>query len=549
MKTLIKLFVAAFVSSQCAIAANRPNVVFILVDDMGWKDLGTYGSSFYETPNIDKLAARGMKFTDAYASCPVCSPSRASIMTGQYPVHTGITDWIPGAQNIIGPRPNLKLIQPPLAVNLATNEVTIAQALKAGGYATCFAGKWHLGIDPSSWPEAEGFDYNYGGWAAGNPRAYGMGGYFSPWNNPKLKNGPKGEMLTDALTTKTVDFIKQEAAAGKPFFADLSFYAVHEPIEAKAEYIKKFKEKAHRLGLDSQPQFVKNEPWMQEYPDWKERIIQANAVYAALIYSVDENVGRIMKTLKDLGIANNTIVVFSSDNGGLSTAEGSPTSNLPLRDGKGWTYEGGVRVPLIISWPGVTAPGSVCRFPVVNTDFYPTFLDMAGLPQRPQQSVDGVSLTPLLKGEESIDQKALFWHYPHYGDQGGAPSAAIREGDWKLVQFYGDDHVELYNLNSDIGERRDLADALPEKTAELLSQLNEWKRQTAAKIPTLNPYYNPYEYSLYVKKHHIESKWSGGLKPMLRKYDRYFGTNVFDPNWDASVVSNYHKMFGVKSGE
>ena len=239
------------VADEPSASPSRPNIVFILCDDLGWKDLGTYGSSFYETPNIDQLAARGIKFTDGYASCPVCSPSRASIMTGQYPVHTGITDWIPGGQNIIGPRPNLKLIQPPLAMNLATNEVTIARALKDGGYATCFAGKWHVGMAPSSWPEAVGFDYNYGGWAAGNPRAYGMGGYFSPWNNPKLQNGPKGEMLTDALTTKTIEFIKQEAAAGKPFFADLSFYAVHEPIEAKAEYIKPSVVSRKRLELFS----------------------------------------------------------------------------------------------------------------------------------------------------------------------------------------------------------------------------------------------------------------------------------------------------------
>jgi arylsulfatase A-like enzyme len=529
--------------------SSKPNIIFILCDDLGWKDLGCYGSTFYETPNLDRLAARGMKFMNGYASSPVCSPSRSSIMTGQYPVHTGITDWIPGARNLIGPDPDMSVLEPSFVQDLSTNGPTIAQALKAGGYATCFAGKWHLGLNPKNWPQEMGFDYNYGGWAAGNPRAEGMGGYFSPWHNPFLPDAPKGTFLTDELTTKTIEFIQQEVKAGKPFFADLSFYAVHEPIEAKPEYIKKFKEKAHRLGLDQQPQFVKDEPWMLTYPSFKERIIQSDPVYAGLIYSVDENVGRVMDTLEQLGIASNTVVVFSSDNGGLSTAEGSPTSNLPLRDGKGWTYEGGVRVPLIVDWPGVTAGGAVCKFPVVNTDFYPTFLDMACLPQRPEESMDGVSLAPLLHGEPAINQPVIYWHYPHYGDQGGSPSSALRMGDWKLVQFYGDNHVELYNLASDVEERRDLAKALAEKTAELLKLLNEWKFQTHAKIPEINPYYNPGEFVRYLREHGIDNKWSGALQPFRENYDRYFSTNVFDPNRLHETMQNYHKLYGFYSGE
>jgi arylsulfatase A-like enzyme len=514
---------------------TKPNIVFILCDDLGWRDLGCYGSTFYETPNLDKLAAEGIKFMDAYASCPVCSPSRAGIMTGQYPVHTGITEWIPGAQNIIGPTPDQSLIQPSFSLNLPTNEVTIAEALKAGGYATCFAGKWHLGLDTASWPKAEGFDCNYGGWAAGGPKDYGMGGYFSPWNNPFLENGPKGEFLTDYLTTKTIDFIKQEVKAGKPFFADLSFYAVHEPIQAKAKYIEKFKEKARRLGLDTRRQFVKNAPWMEANPSFKERVIQSDPVYAALMCSVDENVGRILDALKQLGIADNTIVVFTSDNGGLSTAEGSPTTNLPLRYGKGWTYDGGIRVPLIIYWPGVTRAGAVCHFPVVNTDFYPTFLAMAGLPQRPEQSEDGVSLAPLLRGGTSIDQPVLYWHYPYYGDQGGSPSSAMRMGNWKLVQFYEDNHVDLYNLDSDIGELTNAAEEYPERTAKMLSLLDQWKYETKAKMPAINPYYNPYEYALYRKQHHIEST-------PLRQYDRFFGTNVFNPDLINPLRAKLHKM-------
>ncbi len=470
---------------------KKPNVIFILVDDMGWKDLGVYGSTFYESPNIDKLASQGMQFMDAYASSPVCSPSRSSIMTGQYPVNTGMTDWIPGVSRNRQPQPDLKLIEQSIVDNLPKSNTSLGQAFKNNGYATCYSGKWHLGETQEYWPEAEGFDYNYGGWSAGNPRAEGMKGYFSPYNNPKLKDGPKGEFLTDRLTTETIDFIKNQAKAGKPFFADLSFYAVHEPVEAKEKYIEKFKDKAHRLGLDTMQQFAKDADWMQGNPSFKERIVQADPVYAGLIYTVDENVGLIMATLKELGIEDNTIVVFSSDNGGLSTAERSPTTNYPLRYGKGWNYEGGVRVPLIVKWPGVTKAGSVSSFPIVNTDFYPTFLEMAGLPQMLQQTKDGVSMVPLLKGEKSIDQKEIFWHYPHYGNQGGSPASSVRMGDWKLIQFYSDNHVELYNLRIDIEERRDLARAFPDKTADLLGRLNSWKKSTNAKTPLINPYYNP----------------------------------------------------------
>ena len=506
---------------------------------MGWKDLGAYGSSFYETPNIDKLASQGMKFMDAYATSPVCSPSRSSIMTGQYPVNTGITDWIVGSQNIVGPLPDQKLIPKQFNFNLPKSEITIAQALKRHGYATFFAGKWHLGMSEEYWPESEGFDYNYGGWAAGNPRDYGMGGYFSPYHNPKLKDGPKGEFLTDRLTTETIKFIKREAGQGKPFFADLSFYAVHEPIQAKKKYIERFKEKAHKMGLDTLQTFVKDAPWMQEFSSYKERMVQSNPVYAALLYTVDENVGRILKTLDELGISQNTVIVFTSDNGGLSTAEDSPTSNYPLRYGKGWTFEGGVRIPLIIKWPGVTKPGSVCNFPVINTDFYPTFLEMAKLPQMPDQTKDGVSLVPLLRGEKSVDQPVLYWHYPHYSDQGGGPSSAIRDGNWKLIQFYGDNHYELYNLMFDIGERRDLANAFPEKSAELQELLNKWKKKNNAKIPSINPYYNPGPFENFVKKNHLGSWWSPKLRPFLNKYDTLFGKDVFDP----SIIQGYRAKY------
>ena len=502
--------------------ASKPNIIFILTDDLGWKDLTVYGSTFYETPNLDKLASQGMLFTDAYASSNVCSPSRSSIMTGKYPVNTGITDWIAGRQ-ANGPMPYDKLISQPFTLDLDSSEVTIAEALKQNGYATFFGGKWHLGLTPSSWPLEEGFDINKGGWAAGNPTAHGMTGYFSPYHNPLLTDGPKGEFLTDRLTTEAIKFITEKSKEDKPFFVDLSFYAVHEPIEAKKEYIEKFREKAHRLGLDTLHQFVEDADWMKKESGWGERIVQSNPVYAALLYTVDENIGRIMTLIKRLGISENTILIFTSDNGGLSTAEGEPTSNLPLRYGKGWNYEGGIRVPLIIKWPGVTRDGSICHFPVVNTDFYPTFLEMAGLPLMPTQHKDGVSLVPLLEEKKTIDQTVLYWHYPHYSNQGGSPSSAIREGDWKLVQFYVDNHVELYNIRIDIGERRELSHTFPKKTANLLQKLNSWKKQTSAKIPIVNPYYNPY-YKELMKQN--DETWS----QYLSNYHTLFGSEIIDSN-------------------
>jgi len=521
--------------------SKTPNIVFILCDDLGWKDLGTYGSTFYESPNIDKLASQGMKFMDAYASSTVCSPSRSSIMTGDYPVNTGITDWIVGMQNTQGPRPEQKLVPPQFSFNLPTGEETIAQNLKKQGYDTFFAGKWHLGIESSSWPKAKGFDENFGGWAAGNPRYAGMGGYFSPYHNPKLKDGPKGEFLTDRLTTETINFIKRKAKQGKPFFADLSFYAVHEPIEAKQKYIDKFKQKAHQQGLDTLRQFIQdttdNHPgWM---PNWKERMVQSNPVYAGLIYSVDENVGRVMNALKELGIEDNTIVVFTSDNGGLSTGGGSPTTNYPLRYGKGWAYEGGIRIPLIIKWPGVAQPGSVSHFPVVNTDIYPTFSQIASSSDKAEQEKDGVSLVPLLKGEKKIDQSTIYWHYPHYHGAGATPVSSIRQGDWKLLQFYNDNHIELYNLRTDIEERRDLKDTYPDIAAKLLQKLNQWRSSENAKVPTINPHYNPYYQEIMRQNKETYREY-------IKHYQSLFGKEVYDPELFQSIMEKWHEKYGLR---
>lgn len=513
---------------------SRPNIILIVADDLGWKDLSVYGSTFNETPTLDSLAAQGVRFTDFYASCNVCSPSRSSIMTGQYPVHTGITDWITGRQNGGGPMPWDKLIAPPFTFNLDTADVTIGEALRQGGYATMYAGKWHLGLSAAYWPENQGFDVNKGGWAAGNPRAHGMGGYFSPYHNPKLPDGPTGEFLPDRLGTEVISFIEEKAREKKPFFVDLSFYAVHQPIEAKKEYIEKFKRKAHVMGLDTVEPFVKDAAWMENNRGWQERVIQSNAVYAALLYSVDENIGRIAATLRKLGIDRNTVILFTSDNGGLSTAEGAPTSNYPLRYGKGWNYEGGVRVPLIVSGSAVTAKGTLCRFPTVNTDLYPTLLQVAGLPLRPSQHMDGVSLLPLLKGGASIAQPAIYWHYPHYSNQGGTPGAAIREGDWKLVQYYDDGHAELYNLQYDIGERRDLSRAFPARTAAMVEQLNRWKKDSHASMPTLNPYYNP-DYKELMGEGET-------MKQYLSGYHRLFTPDQYDSTLNKRLGAPLNRM-------
>jgi arylsulfatase A-like enzyme len=448
---------------------KRPNFVFILTDDLGWADLGCYGSTFYETPNLDRLAAGAVRFTDAYAACCVCSPTRVSIMTGKYPARVGLTNWLTGGIR-------KKLIGAPYIKQMPLEEVTIAEALKAGGYATGFVGKWHLGAEPY-WPEHQGFDVNVAGCHAGSP----IGGYFAPWGNPRMTDGPRGQYLTDRLTDEGIKFI--EANRNRPFFLYQSYHTVHTPIQAKKELIEKYKAKA--AGLDA----AKLRADLPE-ADFKARGAQSHPVYAAMVESMDTNIGRILAALERLGLADSTAVIFMSDNGGLSTSRGrggAPTSNVPLRAGKGWVYEGGIREPMIIRWPGVTRPGATCREPVTSTDFYPTMLEMAGLKPRPQQHVDGVSLIPLLKGAASLGRKAIFWHYPHYSPQGGRPACAVRAGDYKLLEFFEDRHVELYDLAKDIGERNDLAARMPEKAAELRKMLGEWLKSVDAKMPAPNP--------------------------------------------------------------
>jgi len=418
--------------------AVKPNFLFILVDDMGWKDLGCYGSSFYETPAIDQLASEGMQFMEAYAACPVCSPTRASIMTGKYPARMNTTDWFgaPQPENAhkhhTGKKP---LLPASYEEQMALEETTLAEALKESGYKTFFAGKWHLG-GKGYYPEDQGFDLNSGGFEKGSPPSY-----FSPFKNPKLSDGPDGEHLPARLAKETIQFIEQHKE--QPFLAYLSFYSVHTPLRSREDLTTKYDQKkaGHEIAEDAL--------WGQE-GERKVRLIQEHSVYAGMVEAMDQAVGDVLSKLKDLGLGENTVVVFTSDNGGLSTSEGHPTSNLPLRAGKGWLYEGGIREPLIIKWPGVITVNSRSNVPITSTDYFPTFLEMAAVDT--QQLIDGISLVKLLKGEEP-ETRPIFWHYPHYGNQGGSPGSAVRYGDYKLIRFYEDNTEELYNLKEDIGEK------------------------------------------------------------------------------------------------
>ncbi len=456
----------------------RPNFIFILIDDLGWQDLACYGSTFYETPNLDALAAAGIMFTDAYASCPVCSPTRASILTGKYPATVGITEWIGG--NNHG-----KLLNVPYLRYLPHEEKTLASALSEAGYRTWHVGKWHLG-GKGSYPEDHGFEVNIGGCEFGWP----PGGYFSPYKNPKLADGPQGECLTDRLTSEAIDLLSKKS--DRPFFLNLWYYAVHTPIQGKPELVEKYRKKAERMGLDKIEPFREGEnfPCLEKkHKRITRRTVQSDPVYAAMIENLDMNIGRLLSALAATGQSKNTVVVFYSDNGGLSTAEGSPTTNKPLNEGKGWMYEGGTREPLIVRWPGEIKPGSKCAVPVTSTDFYPTFLEIAGLPFDPQQHCDGASILPLLKGGNSLDREAIFWHYPHYSNQGGTPGCSVRSGDYKLIEFFEDGRLELYNLRSDIEEKHNLARWQPEVVRKLHRLLADWRAGVRARIPHDNPDY------------------------------------------------------------
>lgn len=486
---MVALHVVAGVSATAA--AERPNVVFFLADDLGQRDLGCYGSSFYETPHIDRLAKQGAKFTDAYAACAVCSPTRASILSGQWPQRTGITDYIGAPMKPELWRRNTKLLPAPYADRLSLDTLTLAEACKSAGYATFFGGKWHLG-PKGWWPTNQGFDVNLGGTEGGGP--YGGKRYFSPYGNPNLSDGPDGEHLPDRLATEAAKFI--EANKDGSFFVYFSFYSVHTPLMAREDLQKKYEEKLHKLGLETK--------WGREEPR-KVRLTQDHAVYAGMVEAMDQAVGKVLAKLDELGLSDNTLVIFTSDNGGVSTSEGWPTSNHPLRGGKGWAYEGGVREPLLVRWPTMVKAGSVIDTPVSSPDFFPTILESIGRGQgrvastsgqqeganQPDgETTDGMSLLPLFKGQ-SLPERPLFWHYPHYGNQGGAPYAAIRRGDWKLIEWYEDDRVELFHLAVDIEEKNNLAEKEPQRVKQLMAELHAWQEDVGAKFPVRNPKYKP----------------------------------------------------------
>jgi len=456
--------------------SEKPNVIIILVDDLGWKDLSCYGSEFYETPNIDAMAARGIRFTNGYAAHAVCSPTRAAIMTGKNPCRKEIriTDWIPGAR----PK-HEKLLGPEINFNLPLSEITLPERLKAAGYATWHIGKWHLGETEASWPLAHGFEVNIGGWSRGSPRSY-----YSPYKNPKLPDGPEGEYLTDRLTNEAIKLIRNRDE--RPFFMYLAFYTVHTPIQACRRHLEYFEKKKARMGLNDET------PTRTEHHRAITRMRQDNAAYASMVYAMDENVGRLFNVLKETGLDSNTFVVLLGDNGGLSTlARGrcGPTSLLPLRAGKGWCYEGGIRVPFVVQDPLIEKKGAVCDEPVVATDIYATVLERCGLPPMPKQAADSVSFFPLLKNPEgSLERKQpMVWHYPHYHGSGWTPGSSIREGDWKLVEFYHDEKTELYNLKDDLSEQHDLSAKYPEKAEELKKKLHGYLKAVGAPMATPNP--------------------------------------------------------------
>ena len=445
--------------------AAPPNILVILIDDLGWKDLSCYGSTFYRTPNIDRLAEQGVRFTDGYAACAVCSPTRAAILTGKYPARLMLTEWLPSGRW----DPQAKLRSGRFLRQLPLEDVTLAEALREGGYRTGIIGKWHLGGEPFSTPAHHGFDVTIAANDHGNP-----GDYFFPYNgkwsipttNLKatwrvIEGGEKGEYLTDRLTDEADGFIRENQK--NPFFLYLSHYAVHTPLQAKKEMVAPY---------ESVPE--------------SER--QGKPVYAAMIESVDQGVGKLMATLDELGLAKNTLVIFTSDNGGFAGA----TDHKPLRGNKGAYYEGGIRVPVIVRWPGVAKPGSACNVPVTSTDFYPTCLAAAGLPAHPAQHRDGLDLRPLLEGGDSLDREGLFWHYPHYNSHpSSVPSSVIRKGDWKLIQTFDPEGFELYNLRDDLGETTNVINTETAKADELKRDLEAWRHEVDAEMMEPNPDYQP----------------------------------------------------------
>jgi len=458
IRFILLAFLASISAPSLAPAAPSPNIVFILIDDMGWADGGCFGSRYYQTPNLDRLAAAGTRFTQAYASCAVCSPTRAAIQTGKAPARLHITDWIAGE----GAPAKSRFRIPDWQKYLPLEETTLAEALKALGYTTAHVGKWHLG-GSNYFPQHQGFDTNIAGGHIGHPASY-----FWPYGQPGAshrvpglaeRGGKSGDYLTDQLTDEALAFI--EANRTRPFYLQVWHYTVHSPLMGKKELVDKYSQISGANG-------------------------QSNAVYAAMVESMDESVGRILDKLEALQLADRTIVVFTSDNGGAVHFGKPPaTSNQPLRLGKGFAYEGGLRVPLLIKAPGVGRPGTVCDVPVISHDFFPTLLELAGARKSASRTaVDGRSFAPLLRGARSGPHKELFWHYPHYWNGGNvSPYSVARAGDWKLIRFYEYDREELYNLKADPSEQRDLAGIELSQRKKLSKRLDGWLKEVGAQMP------------------------------------------------------------------
>jgi arylsulfatase A-like enzyme len=469
---------------------SKPNIIVILADDLGWKDLSCYGSTFYETPNLDALAAKGVKFTSNYTTSPVCSPTRSSIMTGKNPINTRVTDWIKGRQEKGKANTFEKFITPATAFELSLSENTVAEYALNNGYQTFFAGKWHLGEEEKYWPLQHGFQTNKGGWSKGGPTGKqndSTGGYFTPYSNPTLPDGPTGEYITDRLANECISFIQKEKQS--PFFMMYSLYAVHNPLQAPSALIRKYKEKQQQLGYTDKVRFIKDEAWMKNENDWKQRLVQDHAVYAAMIENMDWNIGRIIQSLNEKGLLENTLIIFTSDNGGLSTAEGSPTTNAPLRAGKGWLYEGGIRVPMVMYWKGKLQQGVVSDIPVTTSDIYSTVVAAINKNYQKEPEVEGEDIFKLLSNPTRSSGRTLYWYYPHYSNQGGKPGAAIRKGNYKLIYQYEDESIELYDLSVDLSEKKNLATENINIAKQLRKQLDLWLASNKAGSFKLNPGY------------------------------------------------------------
>ncbi len=443
---------------------DKPNIVFILADDLGWSDLGCYGNRFIETYNTDRLASQGIRFTQAYAAAPVCSPTRSSIHSGQYPARFGLYDFLGGPHKFLW-----TMLKPPENHPMPPGTVTLAEALKEAGYVSCHVGKWHTGSKP--------VDQGY----IKAPQEYEGANLLSQDFLDSLSEFVQSNpgKRTGQITQQAIRFIQSNQ--DRPFLCYVSYHAVHIPCKARQELVDKYKAKAKAIGTEIDP------------------------VYAAMTHAMDEALGYILETLNLLGLADNTVVIFFSDNGGLdrTVSENAPliTTNAPLRGNKGQLYEGGIRDPLIVRWPGVVKPGAVCHTPVISNDFMPTMLDVAGTKPASGQIVDGVSIVPLLEGGSDLDRDALYWHYPVYHHS--TPAAAIREGDCKLIEFFEDGHLELYNLREDIGESNNLAGTIPEEAARLHGKLLRWQESVGAEFPTANPDYSP-EKANYRGKHRVD---------------------------------------------